>query len=246
VKLNLIAAAACALAIFTAPLAQANSNPFYETYAVDITVTDVSVTYADGILQRHSDRAARSFVANGNFPDELRTEFEAGAAARGLTDDTYAERLSEFLVARSLRAKTSTLTGARRVRLEVEVIDARVSGMATGALFGGGSAFPRLSGAVRILNADTGALIASATITNAQSFSAHNEEAERVHGFRYNLSGTDTNFRLLAGSTESFSGHVDSVLTAATFADPDEDVVILHAPRITMRPPLITVTLATQ
>lgn len=245
-KPSWVAAAICAFALCAAP-ARADPNPFYNTYAADVTVTDVSVTYTDGILARHSDRAAQSFVDNRNFPSELRAEFEASTAARGgVTDDSYAERFSEFLVARSLRAKTSSLTGARRVRLEVEVTDARINGMAAGALFGGGSVFPSLNGAVRILDADTGALIATATIANAQSFSAHNEEAERVHGFRYNFSGTDTNFRLLAGSTEAFSGHVNTVLTAATFADPDEDVVILQTPRVTMRPPHIDVTLAAQ
>lgn len=238
-------AAAFAFGLSAISVAHASPNPFFGAYHGDVTVTDVSVTYTDGILESHSDRAAQSFVGNENFPAELRAEFEASVATRGLTGETYGERFSEFLVARSLRARTATLTGARRVRLEVDVTDARINGMISGAFFGG-AAFPRLSGAVRILDADTGALLATATIRNALSYSQHNDDAARTHGFRYNFSGTDTNLRLLAGSTEAMSGHVGSILSATAFADPDEPVVLMQTPRITIRPPLINVALAAQ
>jgi len=232
-----------ALCVFVLSSAHAAPNPFYDAFHGDVAVTEVSVTYADGILERHSDRAASNFVEN-SFSEELRAEFEGATAARGLTEDSYGERLSEFLVARSIRANAASLTGARRVRLEVAVTDARINGMVTGALFGG-AAFPRLGGEVRILDADTGALLATATIRNSQSWDVHTQAAARTHGFRYNFSGTDTNFRLLAGSTEAMSINVIEVLSAPGFADPNERTVLSTYPRIAIIPPRFTVTLAT-
>lgn len=233
--------AALALACLASP-ALAAPNPFYDAYQGDVTVTDVQVTYADNILESHSDRAAANFVENG-FSDELRAEFEAAAATRTLTDESYAERLSEFLVARSVRAHTAELSGARQVRLEVTVDDARINGMISGALFGG-AAFPRLGGIVRVLDAETGALLATATIRNAQSWDMHNQAAAQTHGFRYNFSGTDTNFRLLAGSTEAMSNVVLSVLRAPVFADRNERIVLSTYPRIAITPPLFDVIMA--
>lgn len=228
-------------ALAFATTAHASPNPFHEAYNGDVAVTDISVTYTDGILQSHSDRAAESFVAD-RFPAELRAEFEAFAAQRGgVARESYAERLSEFLVARSVRAQTAERAGARRVRLEVNVTDARVSGMISGAFFGGAT-FPRLGGDMRILDADTGALLATVTIANSQTWNAHNQAAERRHGFAYNFSGTDTNFRLLAGSTEGFAEQVQTVLFTPNFRD--NGIVVVEMPRVEIHPPRFSVTLA--
>lgn len=228
------------IALAFTSVAHAAPNPFYDAYQGDLTITDVSVTYADNILESHSDRAAEGFVAD-RFPAELRAEFEAYAAPRGLARASYAERLCEFLVARSLRLQTADRAGARRVRLDVNVTDARINGMISGAFFGGAS-FPRLGGHMRIIDADTGALLANATILNVQSWNPHNEAAETRHGFRYNFSGTDTNFRLLAGSTESFASQVQNVLFANGFAE--ERIVVVSYPRVEIRPAMFAVTLA--
>jgi hypothetical protein len=231
---------ALALAFAGAP-AHAVVNPFYAAYQNEITVTDVRVTYADGSVERAPDRAARNFVER-SFPAELRAEFESASAA-GVTDDSYGERLSEFLVARSVRAETAQLTGARRVRLEINVTEARIPGMGLGAAMFAASNFPRLAGNVSILDAETGAVLATTDIRNVRSFSGDNDSAAQTHGFRYNFSGTDTGFRILAGTTEAFSRAVATVLLAPEFANPDEERVVLAAPRITAYPPNYTVTL---
>ena len=231
-------------ALAFASAAHAAPNPFYDAYRGDIAVADVSVTYADGILESHSDRAASSFVANA-FSPELRAAFEATTAASGVTDESYAERLSEFLLARSLRTHGAELTGTRRVRLDINVTDARINGLMSGALFGGG-AFPRLAGDVRIFDAESGALLATAAISNSQSSNMHNELAEQTHGFRYNFSGTDTNFRLLAGSTEAFRINVVEMLTAPSFPERNDRTVVSTYPRIAIIPPVFDVTLAAQ
>lgn len=231
-------------ALAFAATAHAAPNPFYDAYRGDVAIADISVTYEDGILESHSDRAASSFVASA-FSPELRAEFEAANASRGVTDDSYGERLSEFLLARSLRTHAAELTGARRVRLEINVTDARINGLVSGALFGG-AAFPRLAGMVRIVDSESGALLATAAISNSQSWNMHNEMAEETHGFRYNFSGADTNFRLLAGSTEAFRVNVVELLTAPGFADRNERTVVSTYPRIAIIPPVFDVTLAAQ
>lgn len=227
-------------ALSFAPGAYATPNAFYEAYRGDIAVADVSVTYSDGILASHSDRAAESFVAN-RFPAELRTAFDAFAAQRGgVARETYAERLSEFMVARSLRLQTADRTGARRVRLEIHVTDASVGGVISSAF--GGATFPRLGGDVRILDAGTGAVLATATIANSQTWNTHNEAAERRHGFSYNFSGTDTSFRLLAGSTEGFADQVQTLLFTSDFRD--NGIVVVEFPRVELHPPRFSVTLS--
>lgn len=236
-----VSAAATALTLSASP-ARAAPNPFWDAYHGDLVVTDVSVSYSDNILESHSDRASRSFVENA-FPAELRSEFEDFAASRVLDDNHYAERLSEFLVTRDLRFRTLEHGGSLRVRLDIEVTEARINGMITGAFFGG-AAFPRLGATVRIVASDSNAVLATALIMNSQSWDPHNQSAARRHGFSYNFSGTDTNFRLLAGSTEALSSNIFALLTAPGFGD--ERIVVSEYPRVAIRPPVFAVTVASQ
>lgn len=214
---RLVSIAAAALALSSAPAFadQDVANPFHIAFQGDVTVTEVSVAYRDDILRSHSDRASESFVED-SFTPEQRAAFEAFATPRGLTDAAYGERMSEYLATENLRGRFAALTGAHRIKVAVTVEEARINGIMSGALFGG-AAFPRLAYSVRILDADTDALIATANVRNSQSYAAHNEEAARRNNLNYNFSGTDTNFRLLAGSTDALAQTVEAVLLAPGF-----------------------------
>src|SRR5262245_60110320 len=97
-------------------------NPFVQAYG-GAMIAGVEVHYRDGVLPRYQDSAAARY-AERRLGGERRAEFEALAQPRGLTPQTSAERMAEYLAESDLRARAGQ--GSRRVNIAVTVRDANV------------------------------------------------------------------------------------------------------------------------
>jgi len=236
-------AAAALVALASTAHAQNFPNPLYSTYSGDVAVIDVNVAYVDGVLRGHSDRAAESFVEN-RFSAERRAEFEAFATPRGLTNASYGERVAEYLAEQNLRSRLSERApGARRVNISVSVDEARVNGLVMAAV--GGNPFPRLAMSFSVTDAYTGAALATGQIANSLSWDTHLENAATRTNLDYNFSGTDTNFRLLAGTTDALAQNVLATLFHPSFST--EHIELSSAPvHILVPPPRYSINVVAQ
>lgn len=236
-------AIAAFVALASTAHAQSFPNPLYSAYSGDLAVINVNVAYVDGVLRGHSDRAAKSFVED-RFSEERRAEFETFAAPRGLSDASYGERVAEYLAEQNLRGRVSERTpGARRVNVSVSVDEARLNGLITAAF--GANPFPRLAMSFSVTDADTGAALATGQIADSLSWDDHLRNAATRTNLDYNFSGTDTNFRLLAGTTDALSQNVLAALFQPSFSS--EYILLSAAPvRILAPPPQYSINIIAQ
>jgi hypothetical protein len=210
----LIALCVCLLS----PLARAQertfSNPLIESFGGPIAVSDVEVRYPADAFSGSLDRPSARYVAQ-NFSNEARQAFAAFAAPRGDAPDAMGERLSEHLAESDLRSRfASSDPGARALRVAIEVTEVRFRGMLAAAL---APSFPSTDMAFTLYDSETNAVFASGRIRRCASWAQHIESARAKHGLQFNWSGTDTNFRMMAGMTNALADCVQQLLTSPNF-----------------------------
>lgn len=207
--------AALALAAFsTAAHAQnAHNNPFVEAYGSDVVIAGVEVRYRDGVLPGHQDGAANTY-AERRFSAERRAEFLAFAEPRGLTRETAAERLAEYLTEHDLRTRAAEAQGVRRVNVLLTVIDAHAPSMMS-VLVPGTQVIPTLDYEFAVTDAETGAPLAHGRVDDVYSLAGNINDARRRNDLEYNFSGTDQNFRTLAGQSNALANSLMTILNGA-------------------------------
>jgi hypothetical protein len=187
------------------------NNPIVEAYG-EIAIAGVEVRYRDGVLPRHQDSAASNYAAR-RFDDVRRTEFEALAQPRGLSEETAAERFGEYLAERDLRARGAAMQG-RRVNVAVTVIDANAPSMIS-VLVPGARIIPTLTYEFAITDAESGAPLANGRVDDLYSLAHNINDARRRNELEYNFSGSDQNFRTMAGQANALAESVMSLVTAS-------------------------------
>jgi hypothetical protein len=198
-------------AFATAAHAQpAHSNPFVQVYGPDVVIASAEVRYRDGVLPGHQDGAANTY-AERRFSDERRAEFQAFAEPRGWSRETAAERMAEYLTESELRARAGEQPGARRVNVAITVIDANAPSMMS-VLVPGSQIIPTLDYEFVVTDAETGAQLANGRVDDVYSLAGNINEARRRNDLEYNFSGTDQNFRTLAGQTNALAESMMTIL----------------------------------
>lgn len=199
------------VAFATSAYAQnAHGNPFVEAYGSDVVIADVEVRYRDGVLPGHQDGAANTY-AERRFSDEQRAEFQAFAEPRGWNRETAAERMAEYLTESELRARAAEAPGTRRVNVAITVIDANAPSMMS-VLVPGSQIIPTLDYEFAVTDTETGAQLANGRVDDVYSLAGNINEARRRNGLEYNFSGTDQNFRTLAGQTNALAESMMTIL----------------------------------
>jgi hypothetical protein len=192
------------------------ANPFVQAYGADVVIAGIEVRYRDGVLPRHQDSAAANY-AEHRLGDERRAAFEAMAQPRGLSRETSAERMAEYLTESDLRARADALQGTRRVNVAVTVVGGNAPSMLS-VLVPGANVIPTLDYEMVVTDAETGAQLATAQVTDVYSIAANIEDARRRNDLEYNFSGTDQNFRTLAGQANALATSVVTLLRASILA----------------------------
>lgn len=210
---TLIAALALTAFATSANAQNAHSNPFVEAYGPDVVIAGIEVHYRDGVLPGHQDGAANTY-AERRFSDERRAEFLALAEPRGLSRATAAERLAEYLTEYDLRARAGESQGTRRVNVVLTVIDANAPSMMS-VLVPGAQIIPTLDYEFNVTDAETGAPLANGRVDDVYSLAGNINDARRRNDLEYNMSGTDQNFRTLAGQSNALADSIMTVLTGA-------------------------------
>lgn len=217
-------AAALSACVFAAPAwaDTAAPNPFVAAYGPEAVIAGVEVRYGDGVLPRHQDSAAAAY-AERRLGDERRAAFEAFAQPRGLSRQTSAERMAEYLTESDLRARAAEMQGARRVNVVVTVVDANAPSMLS-VLVPGARIIPTLDYEIVVTDAESGAQLMTGRVSDVYSLAGNIEEARRRNDLDYNFSGTDQNFRTLAGQSNALASSVVTVLRSSLLAGGRADI----------------------
>lgn len=212
-----------ALGLFVAPAAAEQNfsyepNPLTAANGGKLNIVALSVTYPDGSLEGSLDTFTARYVREKSPPDQ-KAEFDAFAASRPSPSDITAERFSEFLATRAMQTDIIKSDGVGRpLVLTVDVEKVAVPsavGLAFSASFGGGP--PHTDLRFSLKDAETDVLFASGRVKRCSAINYHADNAKRRHKLQFNWSGTDTQFRIMAGVTEALSGCIDTAVRGASF-----------------------------
>lgn len=190
-------------------------NPLIEAFGGPLAISSVEVRYATGVFNDGLDRATTQYVER-RMPDDERAAFLAFAAARGDAPDAMAERFSEYLAEADLRGRFTPQEGARGLYLAVAVDEADAKGV-LGLALSLTPTFPTTDMSFTLTDGATGAPFAAGHIRRCGSIGDNIAGARDTHGLEFNWTGSDTNFRMMAGMTNALAGCVQALTTTATF-----------------------------
>jgi hypothetical protein len=190
-------------------------NPLLDAFGGPLRIAEIEVRYPhDDAFARGLDRASARYVAE-HFSEEQRQAITALADTRGNAPDQIAERFSEYLAEADLRGRIPAAQGEdRALRLSIVVDEVRFRGLIVSALAPG---FPYTDMSFVLTDATTGEVFSHGRIRRCTSWGQEAEAARRTHNLQFNWSGTDTNFRLMAGMTSALAGCVQGLVQARTF-----------------------------
>lgn len=196
-------------------LARSFNNPLLDAFGGPLRIADLEVHYPhDDAFARGLDRASTRYVAE-HFSEEQQQSFTALAEARGNAPEEAAERFSEYLAETDLRGRLPAAQGeGRALRLSIVVDEVRFRGLIVSAIAPG---FPYKDMSFVLTDVATGETFAHGRIRRCASWGEEAEAARRLHNLQFNWSGTDTNFRLMAGMTSALAGCVQHLVEARTF-----------------------------
>lgn len=190
-------------------------NPLLGAFGGPLRVAELEVRYShDDAFARGLDRASARYVAE-HFSQEQRQAFMTFAEARGNAPEQAAERFSEYLAETDLRGRLPAIEGeGRALRLSIVVDEVRFRGLIVSALAPG---FPYKDMSFVLTDVETGEIFSHGRIRRCASWGEEAEAARRRHNLQFNWSGTDTNFRLMAGMTSALAGCVEHLVKTRTF-----------------------------
>lgn len=205
----------CMLALL-APVARAAINPLVASYGSELDVIDVSVTVQDGLIPRESDRQAKSYIES-RLTAEQQSAFDRSPRGWNKSEDSAAERLAEFLGAADLQAVLAGPGGQRRVRLVIDVREARfpmvrVPLMPT--MPGGGS---RFGGTYKVLDAETGAMLAQGSFADSEGALIDRDAVRKRLNLKFLNLGRDDHIQVLADVVGALSRNFRSLLRDESF-----------------------------
>ena len=190
--------------------AQRVPNAYVTAYGADSVIENLEVHYRDGVLPRHQDSAAGRY-AEREFTEQQRAAFELFAGPRGLSNETAAERLGEYFAEADLRGRVATWAGARRVNVVVTVTSANAPSL-LGPMLRPQFVIPTLDYTFEVTDAATGAQLATGSVAGVYCMGEDMAQARDTLGLRFNFTGSDHNFRVVAGQANTLADSVTLLL----------------------------------
>jgi hypothetical protein len=189
-----------AVLLGAATAAVAEQNACVQAYGDKLAVAQVEVSIGDGLIPVSSDVQAAAYVAK-QMPADQKARFESFVAGRKMSDDLAAERLAEFFAIDNITDRLKgDGTASRRVRLSITIDKAKFPVVKVPLAPVMPTLNPSMSGAFKIQDATSGAILCEGRIVDSVSFVPDMREAKKRNGLKVLNFGRDDHLQVLAGA----------------------------------------------